>query len=170
MRGLIVVAALCGVTLLTAGCGDTTGTAGRGGTSSAEFVRPSAPAGASPDPKAQAICDDLRGNVLDADAKAFGTALGRLMAARTQGDRTAEGQAQQAATAKLSQIAGKLRTHAAEATDPRLRHALTASATNLDKLGTDAGTLANLDSMDAVSKTTGRFAAALGDAAEYCGA
>jgi hypothetical protein len=170
MRGLIAVAALCGATLLTAGCGDTSVTAGRGGAPSAEFVKPSVPAGASPDPKAQAICDDLRGTVLNTDAKAFGTGLGRLMAARAQGDRVAEGQAQQATTAKLTEIAGKLRTHAAEATDPRLRYALNSSAANLDKMGTDVSTLANLDSLDAVSKTTGRFAAALGDAAEYCGA
>jgi hypothetical protein len=170
MRGLIAVAAVCGAMLLTAGCGDRTVQAGRGNAPPAKFVKPSVVAGVSPDPRAQAICDDVRGNVLNADAKAFGAELGRMMAARVQKDRAGEDRAYQAATAKLGQIAGKLRTHAAEATDPRFRQALNASATNLDKLGTDAQTLANLDSLDAVSKTTASFAGALGDAAEYCGA
>ncbi|GAA1795780.1 hypothetical protein HC028_18605 [Planosporangium flavigriseum] len=165
MRGLIAVAALCGVTLFSAGCGGGTAPA-----PAAKFVQPSLPAATSPDSKAQAICTDLRANVFDADATAFGAELGRLMAARTQQDPAGEERSRQAATAKLGEIAAKLRTHAGEAADPRFRRALNASAVNLEKMGNDPGTLAKLDSLDAVSKTTGRFAAALGDAAEYCGA
>jgi hypothetical protein len=125
-------------------------------------------AGVSPDPKAQVICDDLHNNVLDEDAKAFGTELGRMIASRAQKDRAGEGRAQQAAAAKLGEIAGKLRTHAAQATDPRLAGALNTSAANLDKLGSDAGTFAELNSLDAVSQTTSKFAAALSDVADYC--
>ncbi|NJC71667.1 hypothetical protein HC031_18355 [Planosporangium thailandense] len=139
---------------------------------SVRFVRPGAgpsgPVGAAPDGQAKAICDDVRDNVLGADAKAFGAELGRMMAFRAQQDRAAEQRAQQAATAKLAEIAGKLRTHAAQAGDPRLRTALNASAGNLDRLGADTGALTGLDSLDAVSKTTGKFAAALGDVADYC--
>jgi hypothetical protein len=169
MRGLIVVAALCGASLLTAGCGGAAVKAGESAPT-ARFVEPSVAAGASPDPKAKAVCDDVRGSVLDGDAKAFGTALGKMMAAGVQHDQAGQDRARQAATAKLGQIAGKLRSHAAEATDPRLRSVLAASAANMDKLGADTAALRSLDSLDTVSKTTSRFATALGDVAEYCGA
>jgi hypothetical protein len=174
MRGLVAVAALCGATLFTAGCGNTGGTARHSAppaakpVNSAHSPKPTVAADVSPDPKSQVICDDLHNNVLDDDAKAFGTELGRMIAARAQKDKAGEGLAQQAATAKLGEIAGKLRTHAGEATDSRLRSALNASAANLDKLGADTGTFAGLDSLDAVSQTTAKFAAALGDAADYC--
>jgi hypothetical protein len=168
MRGLIAVAALCGATLLTAGCGNTSGAAGHGAAPSAKSAGPSVAAGVSPDPKAQVICDDLHNNVLDGDAKAFGAELGRMIASRAQKDRAGEDRAQQAATAKLGEIAGKLRTHAAQASDPRLAGALNTSAANLDKLGADAGTFAGLSSLDAVSQTTSKFAAALSDVVDYC--
>ncbi|GII22814.1 hypothetical protein [Planosporangium mesophilum] len=169
MRGLIAVAALCGATLLTAGCGTAAGTPEAVPSASAS-ARPSAVAGASPDASAQAVCDDLRSTILDTDAKAFGTELGRMIAARGQGDRAGESRAQQAAGAKLGEIAGKLRTHAAAATDPRLANALTTSAANLDRLGSDPATFAGLTSLDAVSQTTGKFATALSDVADYCSA
>jgi hypothetical protein len=167
MRGLIAVAALCGATLLTAGCGKAAGTAKAAPSASA---RPSAVASASPDAGAKAVCDDLRGTILDTDAKAFGAELGRMIAARGRGDRVGDSRAQQAATAKLGEIAGKLRTHAAAATNPRLANALTTSAANLDRLGSDPATFAGLTSLDAVSQTTGKFATALSDVADYCSA
>ena len=59
-------------------------------------------------------------------------------------------------------------SHAAAATDPRLATSLTASAANLDKLGSDPATFAGLSSLDTVSQTTGKFATALSDVADYC--
>jgi hypothetical protein len=76
----------------------------------------------------------------------------------------------QAAAAKLGEIAGKLRTRAGEATDPRFASALNASAGNLEKLGSDAGAFAGLISMDAVGQITAKFATGLGDVADYCAA
>jgi hypothetical protein len=167
MRGLIAVAALCGAALLTAGCGKATVNARPGATPSAQ---PGVVVSASLDPRAKVVCEDLRGNILDTDAKAFGAELGRMIAARGQADRAGQSRAQQAATAKLGEIAGKLRTNAAGATDPRLTNALNTSAANLDKLGSDAATFAALNSLDAVGQTTAKFARALGDIAEYCSA
>jgi hypothetical protein len=167
MRRLIAALALCGGALLAAGCGDGIVTVTRSASPST-----SASTGASPsrDPKAQAICDDLHRNVLDVDAKAFGAELGKMIAARAQGNKTEAARAQQAAVTKLNEIAGKLRKHADGATDPRLRSALSASAANLEKLAADTDQLSRLDSLEAVGQTTQKFAAALSDVVEYCNA
>ncbi len=167
MRRLIVTAALGVAVLFAAGCDNGTATS----TASKPPV-PSASPSASPsrDPKAQGICDDLHSNVLDVDAKAFGTELGKMIAARAQGNKTEETQSQQAAVAKLGEIAGKLRTHAGEATDPRLKNALNTSADNLEKLSADTDSLSKLNSLDQVGQTTQKFATALSDIADYCSA
>jgi hypothetical protein len=165
MRRLIAVAALCATTLLT-GCSDGTVTAKP---ATAPSAAPSVETSPSRDPAASAICDDLHQHVLDVDTKAFGAELGRMVAARTQSDKAEETRAQQAATAKLNEIAGKLRAHVNEATQARLKNALSASASNLESLAGDAG-LARLNSLDAVGETTRKFATALGDIADYCSA
>lgn len=167
MRALIAVAALGGAALFTAGCGHATVPAAH---RAAPAARPSTAVNLKPDPKARAVCDDLRNGVLDVDTKAFGTELGRIIAARTQSDRAGESRATQAAAAKLGEIAGKLRTRAGEATDPRFASALNGSAGNLEKLGSDAGAFAGLISMDAVGQITAKFATGLGDVADYCAA
>ncbi|MGC9671458.1 hypothetical protein ACNTMW_33565 [Planosporangium sp. 12N6] len=165
MRGMIAALTLSGAALLTVGCADDgAGTPVRGA------GPPASAAPASPDPQATAVCADLRGTVLDTDAKAFGAELGRLVAARSQGDRAGESQAQQAATATLTRIADRLRTHATGATDPRLTGALDTSAANLDRLGADPATFAGLTSLETVSQTTARFTAALGEVTDYCSA
>ncbi|MDT4986397.1 MAG: hypothetical protein QOI74_491, partial [Micromonosporaceae bacterium] len=68
------------------------------------------------------------------------------------------------------EIAGKLRTHAAEATDPPLKSALTASASNLERIAADTDGLSKLNSLDAVGQTTASFATALSEIADYCSA
>jgi hypothetical protein len=167
MRRLVAVAALGVAVLFAAGCDNGTATS-----TASKPPSPSASPSASPsrDPKAQEICDDLHRNILDVDAKAFGTELGKMIAARAQGNKAEETRAQQAAVAKLNGIAGKLRTHAGEATDPRLKDALNASASNLEKLAADTGNLSKLNSLDQVGQTTQKFATALGDITDYCGA
>ncbi len=166
MRRLIVTTLGVAV-LFVAGCDNGTATS----TASKPPV-PSASPSASPsrDPKAQEICDDLHRDILDVDAKAFGTELGKMIAARAQGNKTEETQSQQAAVAKLGEIAGKLRAHAGEATDPRLKDALNTSADNLEKLSADTDSLSKLNSLDQVGQTTQKFATALSDIADYCAA
>jgi hypothetical protein len=166
MRCLIIGTVLCAAVATTAACS--------GGTSDGT-ARPSpsvisSAAGPSRDPQADAICADLHQNILDVDAKAFGTALGKMIAARGAGDKAEETRDQHAAVAKLNEIAGKLRTHAGEATDPRLRDALTASASNLDALAADTDGLSKVTSLDQVGDTTKRFASALSEIADYCSA
>jgi hypothetical protein len=165
MRRLLVAVAVGGTTLLS-GC---TGDAATSKPSVSASPATSAEATSSPDPRAQAICDDLRTNVLDVDAKSFGTELGKMIAARTQGNKPEEARAQQAAVAKLNEIAGKLRTEAGQATDQRLANALTTSAVNIEKLAADTDSLSRLNSVDQVGQTTGKFATALSDIADYCG-
>jgi hypothetical protein len=167
MRRLIVTATVGVVVLFAAGCDNGTATS-----TASKPPTPSASPSASPsrDPKAQEICDDLHRNILDVDAKAFGTELGKMIAARARGNKTEETQSQQDAVAKLNEIAGKLRTHAGEATDPRLKGALNASAGNLEKLAGDTDNLSKLNSLDQVGQTTQKFAAALSDIADYCSA
>lgn len=163
------IAAFGVAVLFVTGCdnGTATSTASKGpAPSAAPSVSPSA--STSRDPKAQEICDDLHRNILDVDAKAFGAELGKMIAARAQGDKAEETRAQQAAVAKLNEIAGKLRTHAGEATDPRLKEALNTSASNLEKLATDTDSLSKLNSLSQVSQTTQRFATALSDITDYC--
>jgi hypothetical protein len=168
MRRLL---ALVAVMLLASGCTGGTATSRPSGSPSAVTgTATSTAASPSRDPKAAAICDDLRRNVLDVDAKAFGTELGKMITARTQGNKTEEARAQQAAVSKLNEIAGKLRTHAGEATDPRLTNALTASASNLEKLAADTDSMSRLNSLDQVGQTTQKFATALSDIADYCSA
>ena len=57
---------------------------------------------------------------------------------------------------------------AGEATDPRLKDALNASAANLEKLAGDTDNLSKLNSLDQVGQTTQKFATALSDIADYC--
>jgi hypothetical protein len=165
MRPLIAIAALGVTVLVAAGCDDGAATATR-----SKPPTPSATpsASASRDPKADEICDDLHRNVLDVDAKAFGAELGKMIAARAQGNQAEQARAQQAAVSKLGEIAGKLRTHAGEATDPRLKDALNTSAANLEKLAADTDNLSKLNSLDQVSQTTQKFATALSAIADYC--
>jgi hypothetical protein len=168
MRRLIAAVTMGAAATLAAGCSDGTVTAGPSGA-------PSLPAGAAPsspsrDPMARAICDDLQRNVLDGDAKAFGAELGKMITARGQGNKAEEGRAQQAAVAKLGEIAGKLRRHAGEATEPRLKGALTASAANLEKMAAHTGDFASLNSLETIGQTTQKFAASLSDIADYCSA
>jgi hypothetical protein len=166
MRRLIAVTTLAAVGLGGVGCGS------GAKSSAAPTSSPTASASASPspsvDPKAQAICDDLRTNVLDVDAKAFGTELGKMIVARTQGNKPEEARAQQAAVDKLHAISGKLRGHAGEATDPALKTALTGSADNLDQLAADSNNFTSLDALDKVGQTTQKYAAATGSIGEYC--
>jgi hypothetical protein len=165
MRRLIVGVAV-GCAALLAGCSDANTTTQP---TTAPGTATTSPA-PSRDPRAAAICDDLHRNVLDVDAKAFGTELGKMISARTQGNKAEETRAQQAAVAKLTEIAGKLRTHANEATDPQLKSALTASASNLEQIAADTDGLSKLNSLDAVGQTTARFATALSEIADYCSA
>ena len=165
MRRLIAAAALCGAALLTAGCTDGTATTSPSSTGSAPSVTTS---GGSTDPKAQAICDDLRQNILNTDATAFGTELGKMINARAQGNTAEETRAQAAAVAKLKEISAKLRAHADQATSPRLKTALTTSADNLEKVAADTGNFSNLNSLDSISQTTQKFTTALADIADYC--
>jgi hypothetical protein len=165
MRRLVAVATLA-AGLALAGCGGDTKS------SATPTASPSAGPTASPspaiDPKAAAICDDLRNNVLDVDAKAFGAELGKMIVARTQGKPEDAAKSQQAAVDKLHTISGKLRARAGEASDPKLKTALTSSADNLDQLAADSGNFTSLDSLDKVGQTTQRYAAATGSIGEYC--
>jgi hypothetical protein len=170
MRRLTAFAAVPAATLaatLLVGCGDGSVTTRSSATPSATA---SAAASPSRDPQAQAICDDLRRNILDTDAKAFGTELGKMVAARGSGNRADEARAQKAASAKLDEIAGRLRRHAGEATDPQLKTALTTSADNLAKLAADTGALSSLNSLESVSQATRKFATALSAITDYCSA
>jgi hypothetical protein len=166
MRRLIAVAVLAAAGLTGAGCGD------NAKSSATPASSPSATASAQPspaiDPKAAAICDDLRNNVLDVDAKAFGAELGKMIVARSQGNKAEEAKSQQAAIDRLHTISGKLRAHAGEATDPKLKTALTTSADNLDQIAADTSNFTSLDSLDKVGQTTQKYASATGDIGEYC--
>jgi len=164
MRRLIAAAALCGAALLAAGCTDGTVTPSPSSTGSA----PSATTSGPTDPKAQAICDDLRQNILNTDATVFGTELGKMINARARGNKAEETRAQAAAVAKLKEISAKLRANADQATSPRLKTALTTSADNLEKVAADTGNFSNLNSLDSVSQTTQKFSTALADIADYC--
>jgi hypothetical protein len=166
MRRILAAVALGTVVFLGAGCSGT-GTGTGSGTPSASS---SASGSASPasDPSAQAICADLQANILDTDAKEFGADLGKMIAARASGDKTAQAQWQQAAVTKLHDISAKLRKDAGMATDPKLKTALNDSADNLDKLASDTSNFENLNSLDAVSQTTQKFAQSLNEVTAFC--
>src|SRR5436309_3511785 len=166
MRRILAAVALSAVALLGAGC---TGTNTATPSSSASATGgASASATPSADPSVQAICTDLKDNILNTDAKAFGAELGKLVTARASGDKAAQTQAQQNAVAKLHEISGKLRKHADEATDPQLKTALTDSATSLDQLAADTSNFEQINSLDAVSQTTQKFVTALNEVTKFC--
>jgi len=162
MRRILAAAALTALVALGAGC-TSTGSPSPGSTTAA---RPSATP--SVDASGQAICDDLQKTILDTDVTAFGAELGKMMAARLQGDKAGESTAQTAAVAKLTEIVGKLRRHAGTATDPKLKSALNESADNVEKLAADTSNFSNIKSLDQVSETTQKFATSLDAIAQYC--
>jgi hypothetical protein len=164
MRRILAAAALCAVAFLGAGC---TGTATPSPSASATGGSTTS-AAPSVDPSAQAICTDLKQNVLDTDAKAFGSELGKMITARASGDKAAEDQARQNAIAKLHEISARLRKAADAATDPQLKTALNNSATNLDQLAADTSNFQNINSLDAVSQTTQKFVQAVNDVTKFC--
>ena len=91
-----------------------------------------------------------------------------MIIARSQGNKAEEARSQQAAIDKLKSIAVKLRGHAGEATEPKLKAALTASADNLDRVAADPANFTSLDSLDKVSQTNEKYATATADIADYC--
>ena len=165
MRRILAVVALGAVAFLGAGC---TGTGA--GTSSPSASASASASSSTPmtDPSAQAICDDLQNNVLDTDAKEFGSDLGKMIAAKASGDKAAQTQWQQAAVTKLHDISARLRKDAETATNPKLKQALNDSADNVDKLASDTSNFENLNSLDAVSQTTQRFAQSLNEVSAFC--
>jgi hypothetical protein len=162
MRRLLAAAALTAAALVAAGC-----TGGTPSTQPSPAVSSSS-AAPSTDPSAAVICADLKNKILDTDVRAFGAELGKMIAARAQGDKTAQAAAQQAAVDKLKEISGKLRADAAMASDPKLKDALTTSADNVDKLAADPSTFANITSIDQVGQLTQRFAQSLDEINKYC--
>lgn len=165
MRRILAATVLALLALPVAGCSDGDRTAGG---PAAGTAAPAGSAKPSADPSAEAICADLKNTVLDADAKAFGAELGKMVAYRAQGKTQQQEQARAAAQAKLREIAGKLRTHANSATDPALRQALTNSAGNIDRLAADSSYLTNVTSMESVSSATQKFVESMSDVAKYC--
>src|SRR5690242_4895472 len=165
MRRILAAVALGAVAFLGAGC---TGTGTGTGSPSASASGSASSSTPVTDPSAQAICDDLQKNVLDTDAKEFGADLGKMISARASGDKNAQAQWQQAAVTKLHDISAKLRKDAAMATDPKLKAALNDSADNLDKLASDTSNFDNLNSLDAVSQTTQKFAQSLNEVTAFC--
>src|SRR5690348_18491035 len=90
MRRILAAVALSAVALLGAGCtGTGTATPSSSGSASASATRSVSP---SADPSAQAICADLKDNILNTDAKAFGAELGKMVSARASGDKAAQAQ------------------------------------------------------------------------------
>lgn len=179
MRRVLAATVLAAVAFLGSGC---TGTASPRDASSASASpaagaggQASAPVAALADPNARAICDDLARTVLDADARAFGAELGRIVTVLEKGDkataadRTALAKAREAAAGKLREVAAKLRKHAGTASDPVLRTALTESADNLEQLAADPATFEGLTSLALASAVTGRFITALEMLTRYCG-
>ena len=165
MRRILAAAALAAFAFAGAACTNGTVTTSPSSSAPATSVTTTSP---SPDPSASAICADLRNNVLDTDAKEFGTDLGNMIAARAKGDTAAANTAQQAAVTKLHQISAKLRSQADMATNPDLKSALNQSADNLDKLANDTDNFSKVDSLPAVSQTTQKFAEALGTITKFC--
>jgi len=167
MRRILAAAALAAFALGAAAC-TADGTVTASPSSAAPTGSSTASSSPSPDPSASAICADLRTNVLDKDAREFGTDLGNMIAARAKGDTAAATTAQQAAVAKLHQISAKLRSEASTATNPDLQSALNQSADNLDKLAGDTNNFSKVDSLPAVSQTTQKFAEAVGEITKFC--
>lgn len=165
MRRLMAAAALATVVLVGAGCADNSSTASPSASSSPS---PTASPTPSADPSAKAICDDITKTVMDSDAKALGTQLGKLAVAKAQNDKSAQQAAQQAAAAKLHEVASKLRTHASEATDPQLKDALSKAAENLDRLANDTAFFDQITSLDMVGDATKKFTEAVAAVVQYC--
>jgi len=163
MCRILAATALTAFVLAGAGC-----TANGTPITSPSSGAPATSASPSTDPSAQAICADLRTNILDKDAKEFGTDLGNMIAARSKNDTAAANAAQQAAVTKLHQISAKLRSEAGTATNPDLKQALNQSADDLDKLANDTDNFSKVDSLPAVSQTTQKFAEALGTITKFC--
>ena len=166
MRRILAATALTAFVLAGAGC-TANGTPITSPSSGAPATSATT-AAPSTDPSAQAICADLRTNILDKDAKEFGTDLGNMIAARSKNDTAAANAAQQAAVTKLHQISAKLRSEAGTATNPDLKQALSQSADDLDKLANDTDNFSKVDSLPAVSQTTQKFAEALGTITKFC--
>jgi hypothetical protein len=166
MRRILAAAALAAFAMAGAAC-TTNGTATTSPSSGAPATSATS-VSPSTDPSAQAICADLRSNILDKDAKEFGTDLGNMIAARSKNDTAAANAAQQAAVAKLHQISAKLRSEANTATNPDLKQALNQSADDLDKLASDTDNFSKVDSLPAVSQTTQKFVEALGTVTKFC--
>jgi hypothetical protein len=161
----VTAVALAAAMLLGTGCGKGAGRA----TPTTSAISPSwSPSSPLVDPSAQAICEDLQRNILDTDAKAFGAELGKMVAARISGNVAAQDAAQQAAIAKLKEIATKVRASAASATDPRLKNALTETADNLEKLAADTGSFTSITSLDQVGQATKRFVESFNEIGKYC--
>jgi hypothetical protein len=165
MRRVLAGAALVAVMLLGGACSKGTGASAP---TASPTVSPTSSPTPSVDPSAKTICDDLQRNILDTDTKAFGAELGKMFAARASGDKTAEAKAQQAAIAKLHEIAAKLRRHAGTATDPKLASALNTAATNLDALAADTQNFTKINSLEAVSQTTQRFVESFTEITKFC--
>jgi hypothetical protein len=164
MRRLMAAAALVTVVLMGAGCADNGSVTASPSSSPSVTVSPTP----SVDPSAKTICDDITKNILDTDAKALGVQLGKLVAARAQGDKAAQQAAQQQAAAKLHEIAGKVRTHASEASDPQLKDALSKASENLDRLANDTAFFDQITSLDMVGDATKKFTQAVNDVVQYC--
>jgi hypothetical protein len=168
MRRILAAAALAAFAVAGAACtanGTVTASPSGSGTPNA-----TATASPSPDPSASVICADLRTNVLDKDAREFGTDLGNMIAARAKGDTAAANTAQQAAVTKLHQISASLRSEADNATNTDVKQALDQSADNLDKLANDTDNFSKVDSLPAVSQTTQKFVEALSSITKFCSA
>jgi hypothetical protein len=91
-----------------------------------------------------------------------------MIVARSQNNKADADKSQQAAIDKLHGISAKLRGHAGEATDSRLKAALTGSADNLDQVAADTNNFTSLDGLDKVGQTTQKYASATGSISEYC--
>src|SRR5690242_9796353 len=129
MRRLFAAVSLCGAAFLAAACTGGTTTASPGTPAPAAS---STGGSATADPMAETICNDVRQNILNTDAVAFGTELGKMITARQSGNKAEETRAQAAAIAKLKEISGKLRADADKATASKLKSALTTSAEGVD--------------------------------------
>lgn len=165
MRRLLAAVSLCAAAFLTAACTNDTVT----GSSGTPAPSSSSPGGSgTADPMAESICNDVRQNILNTDAVAFGTELGKMITARQSGNKAEETRAQNAAAAKLKEISGKLRADAAKATAPKLKSALTTSADGVDALAADTSNFTSISSLDQVSALNQKYATALAGISDYC--